>query len=291
MPGDHFIHILVTGANGQLGMEFREMADRFPQIRWFFTGQEDLTITNATAVTEYCRQHQIQYIINCAAYTAVDLAEQETDKAFQVNAEGPAILAGICREFGIRLIHISTDYVFRGNAEQPYHEEDLTDPLNVYGASKLLGEERIMQIAPDLSVIIRTSWVFGKYGKNFVKTMLRLMKEKDQIKVVNDQQGCPTYAADLAGAIMQIILFEPNKSSGIYHYCNEGITNWFEFASTIRTLTGSHCQVDPISTKDYPTPAKRPSYSVLDTSLIKSTFQLSIPHWKKSLIACLERLH
>lgn len=280
----------MPGANGQLGMEFREIADLYPQVNWFFAGKEELSITNEAAVRAYCQEHHIHCIINCAAYTAVDLAEQEPEQAFEVNGKAPGILASICAELGIRLFHISTDYVFDGTAVKPYKENDPVGPMNIYGASKLLGEERILQNAPEQAIIIRCSWVFGKYGKNFVKTMLRLMKERDLIRVVNDQQGCPTYAADLAATVMYIITQYPDPQPGIYHYCNDGITNWYVFAEAIRSMTGSSCTIEPIPTSSYPTPARRPAYSGLDTSLIRGTFQLNIPHWHESLAACIARL-
>lgn len=282
-------HILVTGANGQLGMEIRDLASGYPDVQWHFHDRDSLSITDKPAVHHYCREHGITHIVNCAAYTAVDLAEQQTEAAFAVNAEGPAILAEVSAELGIILIHISTDYVFDGSSSAPYRENDAVCPENVYGASKLSGEEKIRQVSEN-AIIIRTSWVFGKYGKNFVKTMMRLMKEKDHVRVVNDQQGCPTYAADLASAILHIISMNVQPKPGIYHYCNEGITNWYAFAKTIRDITGSTCVVEPIPSSAFPTPARRPKYSVLDTSLIRHTFGLQIPHWKDSLADCIRRL-
>ena len=283
------LHILVTGANGQLGMEFREQAALHEGIQWYFTGKDELSITNKEGLADFCSSYPLDYIINCAAYTAVDQAELEKDLAFAINAEGPGVLAEVCADQGIRLVHISTDYVFDGESDIPYRESDPTAPQNAYGASKLQGERRIEQVTSE-AIIIRTSWVFGKYGKNFVKTMIRLMHERESISVVNDQQGSPTYAADLASTILHIITHVKDPKPGIYHYCNDGSTNWYAFASAIKELTGSRCQIEPIPTSAYPTPAKRPSFSLLDNSLIKETFGIKIPHWKDSLAACLSRL-
>lgn len=280
--------ILVTGSNGQLGKELQKLSPGFSSFEFIFPGREDLPIHHFEMVRHYFSIYKPAFLINCAAYTAVDRAESEKDLAFQVNGEAPGVLAAICRENNCRFIHISTDYVFDGTATVPYKEDSLTNPQSVYGASKLEGEKQAMQFNPD-SIIIRTSWVYSEYGKNFVRTMLKLMSEKQEINVVNDQLGSPTYAADLATAILQIIssgIWMP----GIYHYANTGIITWYDFAVAIKEQTGSACRVNPILTSQYPTPAKRPAYSVLDTTKVESVFGLQLKDWKQSLAACLQHL-
>ena len=287
---DKLFTILVTGANSQLGNELQVIAPQFPYYQFLFVTKEELNITNFNSIIKYFRGHSIDYCINCAAYTAVDKAETENDQAFLINADAVAILAKICSKNNTQLLHISTDYVFDGTANGPYKETDKTNPVSVYGQTKLQGEELAIKHCPS-TIIIRTAWLYSSFKNNFVKTMLRLMKEKESINVVNDQLGCPTYAADLALVIMQIIESHKGKENpGIYHYTNAGITNWYEFAVTIKNLTGSKCAVNPISTAAYPTAAKRPAYSVLDTTKIKETFSVSIPNWEESLEKCLNLL-
>lgn len=282
--------ILVTGANGQLGSEVRALADRYPQLRFRFVDRKELPIDDPAAIEKYFAAYHINYCINCAAYTAVDKAENEKDIAFLVNATAAGNLARNCRQHNTQLIHISTDYVFAGNGNQPYTETDATAPLGVYGASKLKGEE-LVQLHDPGAIIIRTAWVYSSYGHNFVKTMIRLMGEKESISVVNDQFGCPTYAADLAAAILQMIVSGKLKNNaGIYHYTNTGTISWYEFATAIRDMIHSKCIVHPVTTDQYPTLARRPKYSVLDTKKIRDTFDISIPDWKKSLQACLKLL-
>lgn len=279
--------ILVTGANGQLGSELRAIAPRYPQYRFLFSSRNELPIDDPAAMEKYFSSNRISYCINCAAYTAVDKAESDQETAFRINAGAAGNLARICRLHQAQLFHISTDYVFDGNGAEPYKENDATAPLGVYGASKLQGE-RLVQENDPAAIIIRTAWVYSSFGNNFVKTMLRLMKERDRIGVVNDQWGSPTYAADLAAAILQIIASgTANSKPGIYHYSNTGIITWYEFALAIKELTGSNCIVDPITTDQYPTPARRPKYSVLDTKKIRDSFGITIPDWKKSLAKCL----
>ena len=283
---DKLFTILVTGTNSQLGNELQVIAPQFPYCQFLFVTKAELNITNFNSIIKYFRGHSIDYCINCAAYTAVDKAETENDQAFLINADAVAILAKICSKNNTQLIHISTDYVFDGTSDKPYNETDKTCPVSIYGLSKLQGEELAMQHCPS-AIIIRTSWLYSSFKNNFVKTMLRLMKEKESINVVNDQLGCPTYAADLAMAIMQIIKSKKSKENpGIYHYTNTGITNWYEFAVAIKNLTGSKCAVNPITTAQYPTAAKRPAWSVLDTTKIKETFALDIPGWEDSLQKC-----
>ncbi len=277
--------ILVTGANGQLGKEMQVVAANYSEYKFLFVTKEDLPIDDAAAVTIYFDTHSIDVCVNCAAYTAVDKAETEKEKAFAINAEAVGTLAAACKKANALFIHISTDYVFDGTATVPYKEDHPVHPVSVYGASKLKGEEMALQHNPDC-IIIRTSWVYSSFGNNFVKTMLRLMKERERINVVDDQQGCPTYAADLANAIMDIIA-GINVTPGIYNFSNHGIITWYEFAVAIKELSASKCVVNPIPSAQYPTPAKRPAYSVLDTTRIRETFNVVIPQWKDSLQKCI----
>lgn len=281
--------ILVTGANGQLGREMQVIAATFPHYTFLFVTREELPIDNAEAVTEYFNNHSIDVCVNCAAYTAVDKAESEMDQAFAVNGVATGNLAALCKEKNSLFIHISTDYVFDGSATTPYKEDHPVQPIGVYGASKLKGEELALQNNTQ-SIIIRTSWVYSSFGNNFVKTMLRLMKERESINVVDDQRGCPTYAADLAKAIMDIIS-GTTVNPGIYNFSNHGIITWYQFAVAIKELSGSKCVVNPIPSSQYPTPAKRPAYSVLDTTKIRDTFNVVIPEWKESLHQCLSLLN
>jgi dTDP-4-dehydrorhamnose reductase len=285
--------ILITGANGQVGSEFRVLSKAYPQYNFLFVAKDELPIDDIAAVKKYFDEHSIQYCVNCAAYTAVDKAEAEIEKAFLINATAVGDLAAVCKLKGTQFIHISTDYVFDGTATTPYLESDPVKPIGVYGASKLKGEELALQNDPD-TIIIRTSWVYSSFGNNFVKTMLRLMKERESISVVNDQQGCPTYAADLANAIMQIIINYQlsiiNSTNRVFNYSNTGVINWHQFAIAIKELTNSKCIVNSIPSSQYPTPAKRPQYSVLNTAKIRETFAITIPAWKNSLVACLSLL-
>ncbi len=284
-------NILVTGAAGQLGKEFADIAAKFPQYVFHFVTKDELPIDDFDAVNSFIKTFNITYCINCAAYTAVDKAETEIEKAFLINASSAGNLAAACKQSNAVFIHFSTDYVFNGNGTKPYKETGAVEPVNVYGQTKLKGEELILKNHPE-AIIIRTSWVYSQYGKNFVKTMLGLMKERESISVINDQLGCPTYAADLAVVVMQII--ERNdaalSTANIFNYCNEGVISWYDFAVAIKELTNSKCTVNPIPSSQYPTPAKRPHYSVLDTSLIKNSFGVNIPNWKDSLQHCLKRL-
>jgi dTDP-4-dehydrorhamnose reductase len=280
--------ILVTGANGQLGKELKQLESQYPQFEFIFLSREDLPIHHFELVRNFFKGYHPQYLINCAAYTAVDRAETEKDLAFQVNGEAVGVLAAVCKEYGTKFLHVSTDYVFDGTASAPYKEDVATNPQSVYGASKLEGEKEALHFNTD-TIIIRTSWVYSEYGRNFVKTMIKLMNEKEQLYVVNDQIGSPTYAADLADAIMQIIS-SGKWFPGVYHYSNEGVISWFDFAVAIRDLTGSTCKVTAIPTTSYPTPAKRPVYSVLDKSKIAGTYGISLKDWKDSLRGCLDRL-
>lgn len=280
--------ILVTGANGQLGTELRQLKNSFPQYQFIFVARDELDITNADSVNSFFNSSIPSYCINCAAYTAVDKAETEIENAFAVNSKATAILAAACKEYNTQFIHVSTDYVFDGTATTPYTEESKTNPVSVYGKSKLEGEHKVKEINP-ASIIIRTAWVYSAFGKNFVKTMLRLMKDKPEIGVVNDQVGSPTYAADIAVAIMSIIS-SGDWHPGIYHFSNQGIISWFDFAIAIKGLSGSNCKVNPITTVQYPTPAKRPAYSVMDSAKLSRTYNIPLTGWKQSLQTCLQRI-
>ena len=270
-------------------MEFRALEKKYPDCRFYFTSKDELSIADPTAIDQYFSDHSFSHCINCAAYTAVDLAETEKKTAFQINSNAAGYLAAICKKMAVQFIHISTDYVFDGNGITPYKESYKANPVNMYGETKFQGEQEIFK-NNKAALIFRTSWVYSIYGKNFVKTMAKLMTEKDIIGVVNDQVGSPTYAADLANTILTIISGNESPVAGIYHYCNEGVISWFDFAMEIKRLIGSNCQVNPIATKDYSTPAKRPQYSVLDTSKIRQTFGITIPDWKQSLKKCIDKL-
>jgi len=281
------VKIVVSGSNGQLGSELQEIASQFKDLQFIFLSRADLSITDSAALKNIFSIHQPSYFINCAAYTAVDKAEKEKDLAGEINGKAVGTIATLCRENGCRLIHISTDYVFNGESDSPLKEEDPVDPVNAYGETKLMGERLAMQHAD--AVIIRTSWVYSKYGNNFVKTMKRLMGEKETINVVHDQVGSPTYAADLAKAIVEIIR-SGKWVPGIYHYSNSGVISWYEFANEIKKHLHSKCVIQPITTEQFPTPAKRPAYSVLDKSKIQTVYSITIKDWKNSLKDCISKL-
>lgn len=285
MPGKK---ILITGANGQLGNEFRVLANQYADYEFIFLSRQELQIEDAENVRQVFSSHKPDWCVNCAAYTAVDKAESEKDAAFAINATAAGTLAQVCAETNTGFIHISTDYVFDGSSAEPYKENAATGPINTYGHSKLQGEQLVQQHNPN-AIIIRTAWVYSYFGNNFVKTMMRLMKERESINVVSDQVGSPTYAADLAQAVMHIITGS-NHTNGIYNYSNEGRISWFEFAEAIKDLIGSNCKVNPIPSSSYPTPAKRPQYSLLDKSKIRDTFGVNVPEWKDSLQRCITLL-
>lgn len=280
--------ILVTGSSGQLGSELRELAPSFPQYKFVFFTRAELAIENREEVERAFALLHPQYVINCAAYTAVDKAETEKEEAMTINATAVGLLASASKRYGAKFLHLSTDYVFAGTSREPLSEEAVVSPVNFYGATKLKGEEEAQKEAPD-SIIIRTSWVYSFYGKNFVKTMLRLMGEKESIAVVSDQWGSPTYAADLAEAIL-LIIESGSWLPGIYHFSNEGVISWAQFADEIRKLTASQCTVQFISTEQYPTPARRPAYSVMDKTRIVSAYGIALKPWQESLRACLQKL-
>ncbi len=286
---DNRPQILVTGGNGQVALEIRDLAKSNEQLSFIFLSKEKLPIDNKEAMMHFFDKNHIQYVINCAAYTAVDKAEQEQEQAFLINGDAVGNLAAICKMHGSIFIHLSTDYVYDGKNQKPLLESNAVSPLNVYGWSKLKGEELALNQNAN-SLIIRTSWVYSPYGNNFVKTMVRLFKEKPAINVINDQFGCPTYAADLASVIISFIqkIEEGSSFSGIYNYCNEGIISWFDFATEIKNIKHSDCMIHPIPAASYITPAARPAFSVLDTSKIKVDLGITIPNWKDSLEKCIE---
>ncbi len=283
--------ILVTGANGQVGREFQRLALGATEegMHFYFTDKESLDISDKKALSDFVQENHISVIVNCAAYTAVDKAETEKALADKINHQAVAYLAQIAEEKQIQLVHISTDYVFDGTSHIPLQEQDKTNPQGVYAKSKHAGEEAILQCNPKGSIIIRTSWVYNHDSHNFVNTMLRLGQERDSIHVVCDQIGTPTYARDLAGDILTILQREPDftKDVEIYHYSNEGSCSWYDFAQAIFEITGIGCKVTPVSTEAYPTPAKRPAYSVLNKDKIKQEYSLDIPYWRDALKVCL----
>lgn len=287
-------NILITGAEGQLGSEIQALVMNQKALRllaggqYHFTDQSTLDITDAEAVYTYMQQYKIDYCINCAAYTAVDKAEEQEELAQLVNVDGPRNLAKAAAALGAKLVHISTDYVYSGTASGPIRETAVTDPQGVYGRTKLAGEQAVLAELPD-ALIIRTAWVYSSFGHNFVKTMLRLGQERPSLSVVADQIGSPTFAGDLAEAILRI-LGQEESPSGLYHYSNEGVASWYDFAQAIFELAQIDCALQPIDTKDYPTPAKRPAFSLLHKGKIKNDFALAIPHWRESLARMLKTL-
>jgi len=274
--------ILVTGGNGQLASCIKDVEKQYDDLNVIYTDHLELDICNLNQIQTFFKSNpQIDYCINCAAYTAVDKAETEAEKAFEINATGAKNLAQVCNDHDAILIHVSTDFVFDGEKNEPYTETDVANPISVYGASKLQGEVEIQQALKEY-FIIRTSWLYSEYGNNFMKTMLRLAETRDGISVVSDQIGTPTYAGDLAEIIIQIINTKTEKY-GIYHYSNEGVASWFEFAKEIFKLTKNKIKVNPIPSIEYLTPAKRPKYSVLDKKKIIDVFKIDIPFWRDSL--------
>lgn len=277
------VNVLVTGANGQLGQAIQALAGFHTSLSFCFAGSKEADITDKQSLNMIFKRLKPRYCINAAAYTAVDKAESEQERAFAINAEGARNIAEVCKEYNTVLIHISTDFVFDGTKGKPYAEDDLTNPGSVYGRTKRDGEVAIQNIL-EQHYIIRTSWLYSQYGNNFMKTMLRLAAGRESLSVVNDQTGTPTNANDLAEAIIQVILSE-KQEYGIYHYSNEGETTWYVFAKKIFEINNIAIELQPVTTADYPTPAKRPAYSVLDKGKIKNTFGITIPKWDESLIA------
>jgi len=282
--------ILVTGSNGQLGSEIRELTKNDGTNVYFYTDVSELDITDKSAVNKFVEEQKINIIINCAAYTQVDKAEEDEKTAFLINATAPGNLAEACKKYDATLFHISTDYVFDGSNNVPYIETESTSPLGVYGRSKLKGEEIIQQSGCSY-IIIRTSWLYSSFGHNFVKTIARLSSEKDELKVVFDQIGTPTYARDLATGIFAIIQNDQFKNrKGVYHYSNEGVCSWYDFAKAINEYFGNDCHIRPCHSDEFPAKVTRPHYSVLDKTNIKNDFGIEIGYWRDSLCKCVELL-
>lgn len=287
-------NVLVTGAKGQLGRELKKLSERINlPFRFYFTDVDSLNIAEIDQVDAFVSHHEILYIVNGAAYTAVDKAETDRESAFAVNTTAVENLALVARERGTKLIHVSTDFVFDGRSDIPYKEEIAPHPLSVYGESKLKGEEALQAVGGDW-MIIRTSWLYSEFGNNFVKTMLRLMNERERLTVVNDQTGSPTYAADLAEMIIYILQVTEEQQEwkqGVYHFANRGETTWFDFAREIQRLAGIEgCEVLPVSSQEYAALAQRPPYSVLDSSKIRAAFHVEIPRWEEALSRCVDSL-
>ncbi len=279
--------ILITGANGQLGRSIHKIEKNFPEFKITYTDIEDLDILSEDQVASFISKLKPDFLINCAAYTAVDLAEEDVEKARKLNSYAPGILAGAMHRNNAKTIHISTDYVFDGNKGCEYFEDDIPTAKSIYGKSKAEGEKNVLKYPG--TVVIRTSWLYSEFGKNFFKTMNNLLQEKKEIKVVNDQTGTPTYATDLANTLLRMVQFSQKGKlvDGIYHYSNEGIASWYEFASEISEIINSSCTIHPVTTKEFPLPAPRPSYSVMNKDKIKK-LGISLPYWKESLGLCLK---
>jgi len=280
--------ILVTGANGQLGKELRDLATQYKDADFLFVSREDLPIHHFDLVRNVFDSFKPHFCINAAAYTAVDKAETEQELAHLINAEAVGVLAAVSAAHDCRFVHVSTDYVYDGSQIGAHKESDATAPVSVYGKTKLEGEQLAMQLDPQ-SIVIRTSWVYSRYGNNFVKTMMRLMQTRDQLSVVDDQWGSPTYAADLASCILDI-MHHPQWQPGIYNFSNDGRINWYQFALEIKTQIGSACKINPIPSADYPTPAKRPANSWMDKQKIVGAFGIQLIDWKLSLSKCIKAI-
>ena len=283
--------ILVTGSNGQLGWELGQLASNYPAFEFVLVDRSQLDLAFPESFEKIIQTIAPDCIVNTAAYTAVDKSETEKDLSNTVNATAVQVLASICKNLAIPFITYSTDYVFDGESKVPYSTTTKVDPVNYYGSTKAAGEKMAMEANED-TIVIRTSWVFSSHGNNFVKTMMRLMKERDQLNIVADQKGRPTYAKDLAIATMQMIeAINSGKSiKGIYHFANMGETTWFDFAVKIKAIAGLDCALHPIETKDFPTPAKRPAYSVLNTSKIEEDIKMDIRHWEEALLECIKQI-
>lgn len=278
--------ILVTGCHGQLGSELKEASSSYDNVSFVFTDRHDLDITNHETVARFLNEGDFNYLLNCAAYTAVDKAESDKETAFAVNALAAGVLAKCCHEEGVKFVHISTDFIFDGTLARPLLEDDTVNPLSIYGATKLEGELKALVNNP-ATLILRTSWVYSSFGHNFVKTILKLCKERESLGIIFDQIGTPTYAKDLAVAILAITIGKEWKP-GVYHYSNEGVASWYDFAIAIRDNAGLKTKINPIETSQYPTPAVRPKYSVLNKKKFKDTFKMEIPYWRDSLYNCMQ---
>lgn len=282
--------ILVTGSKGQLGNEMQIAAVNYPEFNFIFTDVEELDICNKTALQNFVGENRVDLIVNCAAYTAVDKAEDDVELCYRINRDAVQNIAEVAREVGLKVIHVSTDYVFDGTNHIPYTENDAVCPATVYGKSKLEGDNMLQQIIGKQAVIIRTSWLYSSFGNNFVKTMLKLGREREKLTVIFDQIGTPTYAADLADVILKVIS-HPTFIGGIYHFSNEGVCSWYDFTKSIHRLANIQCDVQPIESKDYPARTPRPNYSVLNKAKIKLVYGFTIPHWEESLGKCIEILN
>jgi len=283
--------ILVTGSTGQLGSEIKALSSVYPELEFVFTNSKELDICNQTLLNDFVKDQGFHGIINCAAYTAVDKAEQNAGLASLVNAKAVGHLVAVSQRYQLKLIHISTDYVFDGTANRPYTERMPVCPLGAYGKTKRAGEMEILY-SPINAIIIRTSWLYSSFGSNFVNTMLRLGIERDNLSVVYDQVGTPTYARDLAQVCLEIISKQGriDTKGKLYHYSNEGVASWYDFAQALMDMANVDCKLKPIESKDYPTAAQRPAYSVLNKAKIKADFGIEIPHWRESLKKCIELL-
>lgn len=282
--------ILVTGSKGQLGSSINKVQNGYEKANYFFTDVEELDITNESAVRAFVSENEIEYIINCAAYTAVDKAEEEFDLARKINVSGPGILAKVAAEYNATFFHVSTDYVFDGTAHQPYKEDHECKPPSAYGKSKLSGEEAVLENGKN-AIILRTSWLYSEFGHNFLKTMIKYGSERDELRVVFDQIGTPTYASRLAKCILCMINSNQEiHGNQIYHFSNEGVCSWYDFAKEIMESCEIDCKITPIQTFEYPLPAPRPFYSVLNKAKIKKDYELEIPHWREDMLDCIKAL-
>jgi dTDP-4-dehydrorhamnose reductase len=280
--------ILITGSRGQLGNEMQQTAVRFPAFRFIYTDVEDLDICDKAALDAFVKANVVDVIVNCAAYTAVDKAEDDVELCYKINAEAVRNIGEVAHQNGLKVVHVSTDYVFDGTNYVPYSEDQAVSPNTVYGKSKLAGEQALMETCGQ-AAILRTAWLYSSFGNNFVKTMIKLGTERDSLNVIFDQIGTPTYAADLADTILKM-LSHATFVPGMYHFSDEGVCSWYDFTKTIHRIAGITCDVRPIETKDYPARTPRPHYSVLNKAKIKATYGITIPHWEESLQRCMKIL-
>jgi dTDP-4-dehydrorhamnose reductase len=280
--------ILITGSRGQLGNEMQQAAVQYPAYKFIYTDVAELDICDKAALNSFVKTNEVDVIVNCAAYTAVDKAEEDVELCYKINSEAVRNIGEVAAENNAKVVHVSTDYVFDGTNHVPYSEEQAVCPATVYGKSKLAGEEALLSVCPQ-SVILRTAWLYSSFGNNFVKTMMKLGTERDSLSVIFDQVGTPTYAADLADAILKLLSHEVFVP-GIYHFSDEGVCSWYDFTKSIHRIAGITCDVKAIETKDYPAKTPRPHYSVLNKAKIKNTYGIAIPHWEESLVRCIALL-
>jgi len=280
--------ILVTGSHGQLGNEMQQAANRYPSFQYIYTDVEELDICDKNALQAFVKDNKVNIIVNCAAYTAVDKAEDDVELCYRINRDAVRNIGEVAQENKVKVVHVSTDYVFDGTNHLPYTEDLPVCPATIYGKSKLEGEQALME-SGDQVVILRTAWLYSSFGNNFVKTMMKLGTERDALNVIFDQIGTPTYAADLADTILTLLSHE-TFVPGIYHFSDEGVCSWYDFTKSIHRIAGITCDVRPIETKDYPARTPRPNYSVLNKAKIKSTYGINIPHWEESLEKCISLL-